>query len=102
VVFETLGIGSGDACADAQREKKLDDQIVSLLDFLSEFPTAIGEKDRTVWPGRHKPRRPEPGDGFHDGNVGDAQVSSEVHDSSFAVGFDEVGNELDVVLGELA
>jgi hypothetical protein len=44
----------------------------------------------------------EAGDGVVDGGGGDAQAVGEVDDAGLAGGVDQVGDQLDVVLGDLA
>ena len=101
MVLDTLGITGGGLRIDTDsHEEAVDDAMTPPAPKGERFPL-VGEKDRAIGLCVDQSLTLEAGDGAIHRGARDTQTLGKIHSTRFALGRDQIGNELDIILGYL-
>lgn len=99
MVLDPLGVELGLVRRHAEPEEEGEDDLVALSYAGRELAALSGELDGAVFLGGDEAAGGQADEGARDGDVRDAHHAGEFADAGLAVGGDELGDGLDVVLG---
>lgn len=101
VVLDTLRVRPRDFLADADGAEEIHHDSMPAAHGISQSQSRLREEDGPVGPIREQTRFHQPRDRLRDRHVRDAEPPGDVHRPRFAVGVQEIGDNLDVILGRL-
>ena len=101
MVLDPLRIRLGDSRGYAERRQEADDELVPRPRFLRQPAAGVGEKDGAVGLRGHEAGALQPLDRPIHGDMRDRETTGDVDDPRLPFRLDEVGDQLDIVLGEL-
>ena len=97
-MLDPLGISFGGLGGDTQRKKEIDDQPVACADPFGERPSRFREKHAAIGARCCYSVPRQPGDGFDDGGMRDAQAAGDIGWTRLACHGQQVRDEFDIVL----
>lgn len=101
VMFNPFGVHFGDALGDTEASEEGDDSFVTVFAGGGKGASFFGQKNRAIGLRRDQAGVLQTGDGAIDRDVSYAEAIGEVNDARLANFNQEIGNGLDVILGDL-
>ena len=101
MVFDTFGIFVSGFRVDAERNEEIANGSVTLTRHFGKRLPLIGQKDRAIRLRGDKAIALQALDRVVDGRFGDTEPVREIHQPRFARFLDQLGDQLDVILGDL-
>ena len=101
VVLDPFGVGLGDVRPKTERREKSHDDLMAAADLLGELTAPGRQEDRAIRLGGDHAEPPQPRDRLDDGHVRDAQSPCDVGGAGLAGRVDQIGDDLDIILGDL-
>ena len=101
-MLDPLRIDARDLLADAQCKQQPVDDAMSTPALLGQVAATAGQEDRTVGLGVDEAVALQARDRMGDRRIGDAQTAGQIDGARFTGRIDQIGDQLDIVLGDLA
>ena len=99
MVLDTFGISFGHGRRYAECQEEIEYDLVAFLTARGQCAALIGQEQGAVWLVTDQTFAVQAGDDFVHGGVRYAEACGEIDDTGFALRFDQIGNQFDVIFG---
>ena len=101
MMFHALSVTLSGILGHADGAQKRQHHLVAGARGVGDSATPFGQEYPAIGPAGDQPHRFDAGHGFDDSGMGNAETIGDVHRSRLALGIDQIGDHLDIILGHL-